>query len=95
MNGKQKRAFNAVNSAILELNKLTIDDNEAFNSSLQMLARALGTMIGGACAAHSLDVKQVHSATIQAGRIMQEQAAAIYAEYLAREKAATHGGVRQ
>jgi hypothetical protein len=95
MNGKQKRAYNAANNAILDLAKATIDDPVAFNASLQMLASAIGTMIGGACAAHSLDIKATHEATMLAGRLMQERAARIYAEYLAREKAATHGGMAQ
>lgn len=89
LTAKQKRAINQVKRALQHLTELTQNDPRFFNGTIAMLSGTVGTMIGAVSAASSLTVEDAHESTIKAGRYMQEQSAKAYAEYLAREAAAS------
>jgi hypothetical protein len=88
MTPRQKRAYNRAVHALADLAKVSATDGEAFNRALQLVMHTAGVMIGGSAAMLSLDLDEVHAATVRASRHMQDIAARAYGEGLARQKAA-------
>lgn len=87
MNPKQKRAYNKAGKALAELGAATVDDQDAYNAALAMIARAMGSMIGAASGLHGLSGEDLHAATMRAAGYVQRHAAEAYAIYLAHERA--------
>jgi hypothetical protein len=89
LTARQKRAINQVKRALQHLTELTDNDPRFFNGTIAMLSGTVGTMIGAMSAASSLPVEDAHESTIKVARYIQEQSAKAYAEYMAREAAAS------
>jgi len=84
MTPKQKKAYRAAARAINDLAKATLDDWEAYNSAIELVARSAGVMVGSATTAHDLSQDDLVEAANRVGRHCQTHAAETYAECIAK-----------
>lgn len=93
MTPKQKRAIKRAKVALLEMSKITAADQDACNVALGLLLRTAGCMIGGTTAMHNVPFDQMADTATRAARILQQEAAEAYAQYLCAERK-NSGGIQ-
>lgn len=83
MTPKQKRAYNHAKKGLAELSVATIDDAEAFNTALQLLARAFGVMIGTKSVKAGHDIPAMNATVQRCYKYSQQVAVTTYSSQTA------------